>query len=142
MARPDDYARAIRDALNGGSVPCGIGMMPTGRGWPNDSTVGGTFLPYARLDFDAGTALPLSAAQRNEWFDFLFNIAAIGETAEQALQYAGRAREVLLTATLTISGQVVHRIVQVAAQTARQDLQTTPRLSVATAQYRLSASPA
>lgn len=142
MARPDEYARAIRDALTAAGVHCGIGKMPHSRGWPDHDTTPGTFLAYVKLHLDPGTAGPLSMGQINEWHDFLFQLTAVGETDEQALQFAGRAREVVLPLALSITGQAVHRIRQEAAQMPREDTDTTPTLFVATAQYRLCSTPA
>jgi hypothetical protein len=101
----------------------------------------GTAAPYCVLYPSAGQSLPGSLADPVSYVDVLLQLTCVGETAEQALSVADRARAAL-SVELTVAGREGLRPEELGGPPVQRDDDVVPPLFYAPVQYRLRSVPA
>lgn len=135
------HSTALVTELEVTGLPVGRGQKPDGAGWQG-SAGQSTFVAYLVLHAIPGGTLDGSLAEPDDDLAGIWQVTAVGATAEQCELAADAARTRLLTVAPTIAGRFVMRLYVEALSGVRPDTTVVPTVFISTDQFRLATTPA
>jgi hypothetical protein len=123
------HVDAVLAALSAAGLVAHLGLAPAGQ-----------VAPYIAVYPDPGRSVPGSLADPLSYYQGTVQLTCVGETAEQALNVADRARAAL-GVPLTVQGRSGWRPEELGGPPVQRDDDVTPPLFYAAVQFRLRSTP-